>query len=164
MTRVCRRCGLPKSDADFRDERHRQCKACCSIVSKQWKKRNREHVREQGRNWRERNRIAALLSGARVRAAKKKIDFSLTEADVVIPERCPVLGIELSARGGVGYGHYDATPTIDRIEPSLGYVPGNVAVISGRANRIKSNGSADEHEKVATWMRKMARETGVVAA
>lgn len=34
-----------------------------------------------------------------------------------------------------------------------GYVPGNVEVISFRANRIKNNGTADEHERIAQWMR-----------
>lgn len=156
MTRTCRKCGLTKTDADYQSQRHRQCKSCCSLANKRWKEQNREYVRERARDWREQNRVSALLGGARARAAKKKIEFSLTEADVTIPKRCPVLGVELNLRGGVGYGHYDTTPTIDRIDAACGYVPGNVAVISGRANRIKSNGSADEHEMVAAWMRKVA--------
>lgn len=42
--------------------------------------------------------------------------------------------------------------SLDRIVPSLGYVPGNVAVISHRANRIKSDATADELRAVADWL------------
>lgn len=30
---------------------------------------------------------------------------------------------------------------------------GDVAIISHRANRLKDNGSAEEHERIAAWMR-----------
>lgn len=47
----------------------------------------------------------------------------------------------------------DTQPTIDRIIPALGYVPGNIVVISHRANRMKSDGTAEEHERIAAWLR-----------
>lgn len=94
-----------------------------------------------------------LLTRARHRALVFKIPFSLSLEHIVIPEVCPYLGVRLEI--GVG-GHVDASPSLDRIEPSLGYVPGNVEVISFRANRIKSDGTVDEHEKVARRMRLLA--------
>lgn len=50
------------------------------------------------------------------------------------PEFCPVLGLKLKYRTGP----HDHGATIDRVNPNFGYVPGNVAIISNRANRIKA--------------------------
>lgn len=68
------------------------------------------------------------------------------------PERCPILDLELdfSEKGK----RNDSSPSIDKIIPEKGYVPGNVAIISWRANRIKNNGTADEHQKIANWIYK----------
>ena len=51
-----------------------------------------------------------------------------------MPERCPVLGIPITPfEKGLAPG----TPSFDRIDPRKGYVKGNVAIISNRANRLK---------------------------
>lgn len=51
----------------------------------------------------------------------------------MIPETCPVLGIPLT----IGGKRSPSSPSLDRIDPALGYVPGNIRVISDRANRLK---------------------------
>ncbi len=54
----------------------------------------------------------------------------------------------------VGEGKpHEGSPTIDRLDPSKGYVQGNVVVISNKANRIKSNATSDEVMAVAMWMK-----------
>lgn len=53
------------------------------------------------------------------RAKKRGIVFDLEVSDIVIPKLCPILGIELSF--GNGRVH-DASPSLDRIVPSKGYV------------------------------------------
>ncbi len=63
---------------------------------------------------------------------------------------CPALGIRLSHQPGMGGGMH--SPTFDRRKAALGYVPGNVTVISMKANYIKSSASADEIRRVADWM------------
>lgn len=40
-------------------------------------------------------------------------------------------------------------PSLDRIRPALGYVPGNVRVISYKANRLRNNGTFIEIMQVA---------------
>jgi uncharacterized membrane protein len=40
------------------------------------------------------------------------------------------------------------------LNPRLGYVPGNVAVISFIANAIKSNATPKQLEKVSKWVTK----------
>jgi hypothetical protein len=41
---------------------------------------------------------------------------------------------------------------VDRINPALGYVPGNIAVISWRANNLKRDAAAAELRRIADWM------------
>lgn len=92
-----------------------------------------------------------MLEGARRRARRKNIPFSIGREDLPIPRVCPVLGIRLEA-SKTGAGRNDCAPSIDRIHPELGYVPGNVVVISWRANRLKWEGSAAEFRKLAEWL------------
>ena len=88
-----------------------------------------------------------MLQRARVRAKDKGLSFNLTLEDIIIPAHCPILGIELTP------GDYKAQPHLDRIIPSLGYVKGNVRVISGQANRIKTNATPEEIQKVANFLK-----------
>lgn len=46
-----------------------------------------------------------------------------------------------------------SSPSIDRIIPELGYVRGNIAVISMRANKLKSDATSEELERISAWMR-----------
>jgi len=78
-------------------------------------------------------------------------EFTLKIDDIEWVTHCPVLGIELD---WFAEKRADNSPSFDRIDPSLGYIPGNVAVISWRANRIKNDGSADEHLKIYNWLNK----------
>lgn len=122
---------------------------------------NREAKIEQVKKWREANpdRIAIhysrrlgaklLWSCAKRRAKKLGIPFDIEISDISIPEGCPALGIKLESNKR---HHHDNSPTLDRVIPSLGYVKGNIAVISLRANRIKNDASLLEIEKVASWL------------
>lgn len=84
-----------------------------------------------------------IIRSAKRRAALKHIPFDVDYTDIQIPEYCPLLGIKLNKHVGDG-GRYDDSPSLDRIVPELGYVRGNVWVISDRANRIKSDATLDE--------------------
>lgn len=77
-----------------------------------------------------------LLNTARARARKKGLCCTIKLDDIVVPEVCPILGIPIfSSDGKVGPN----SPSIDRVDSTKGYVPGNIAVISHRANQIKSD-------------------------
>lgn len=91
-----------------------------------------------------------MLRDARYRAKRDDIPFNLTEDDIDVPTLCPVLGIPLKP----GQGRpSDTSPTLDRVVPGLGYVPGNVVVVSYRANRFKSDATLDELESLARFYR-----------
>ena len=96
-----------------------------------------------------------LWNAAKQRAKRQGIPFDLSPLDLKklgIPEVCPVLGIPINQSPGDGTGERnDNSPSLDKFIPSLGYVKGNVHVISWRANRIKSDGSPEEWEKIAEW-------------
>lgn len=79
------------------------------------------------------------------------IPFTLGFGDLEWPTHCPILGVELDYQLD---GRKENSPSIDRIDNTKGYVPGNVAVLSWRANRIKNDGTSEEHEKIAQWMQK----------
>lgn len=110
-----------------RQEIHRRYEARRPPRSDEYKAKRREYQRQNVR----RN----LLTQARYRAKKAGLDFDIAIDDVVIPERCPYLGLIL--RGAEGPSARYHSPTLDRVDNSKGYVKGNVEVISHRANTLK---------------------------
>ena len=81
-------------------------------------------------------------------AARGQLEFTVD--DMFWPEYCPILGIRLvyGKKGRM----VDASPSLDRVDPSKGYTLENTRVISNRANRIKNDGTAEEHRKIAAYM------------
>ena len=120
--------------------------------AKQWRQENPEKFREQKKRSRksqlENNYAGVLVTSAKTRAKKKDITFTITKDDIVIPDTCPILGITLCRNEGL---HKDNSPSIDRIIPELGYVPGNVRIISWRANRIKCDATPTELMLIAEY-------------
>lgn len=93
--------------------------------------------------------VKRLLAAARARAEKKGIEFSLTENDVTIPRYCPVLGIPIYS----SKLNSDNSPSIDRFNNKLGYIPSNITIISTRANRIKNDSNFEEIEKLYLFLK-----------
>lgn len=82
-----------------------------------------------------------LMMNVKARVRKYDIPFDLELSDIVIPDKCPLLEVEFI----IGEGNdYAFTPTIDRIDPTKGYVKNNIRVISMLANRIKSNATKEQ--------------------
>jgi len=135
-----------------------------------WKRKNKEKVNKTNQKWKDANRDlvrsrereraykragtgpgyrALWLNNIKHRAKKKGLPFDLTLEDLPIPAVCPILGIPLTMRSG---SFHDNSPSIDRIIPAKGYVKGNVAIVSYRANRIKDYGTLDELRKVVAFL------------
>jgi hypothetical protein len=125
-----------------------------------WKQRKDAGLGKEGRAVRdrlakERDPIGYLLDHARKRAAKLRVPFDLKREDLVMPPFCPVLGADFEwGRGQMGWRNLWA-PSLDRIKPQLGYVSGNVTIISNRANHLKSNGTIAEFECVLEYMKRV---------
>lgn len=90
------------------------------------------------------NQNRRLLSSAKHRAKLQGLEFNLSLTDVVIPKYCPYLEIELTNYFGEGKGRMYSNASLDRIDPSKGYVKGNVQVISDLANKMKSNSTLEQ--------------------
>lgn len=162
----CRTCGDPRPADEFRrTARHgidRRCRACDARRSR--KRNARPEVRERTRardaarradpDVRESYRLYSLeynrtrvtneqrlLRSAKDRARKLDLPFSISLADIQIPERCPLLDVPIVRGKGKPCAQ---SPSLDRIDPALGYVPGNVWVISYRANAIKQDATPAE--------------------
>jgi hypothetical protein len=84
-------------------------------------------------------RARNLRNSACRRGAKYNAwEFTISEDDLDWPTHCPVLPwIELHYPGH--YRHDPAGASLDRIDRSKGYVPGNVRVIGLRANLLRKD-------------------------
>lgn len=166
-TKVCKKCSLPKLLTEFGKKLGGQtawCLECSRERDRDWYKNNKDSVRKrqneryplyaekqmaQQKRALKSNPTNGLLKLAKQRCKKSEVPCTITKEDIIIPEFCPILGLKLE------FGEMenrDNSPSLDRIIPKLGYVPGNVAVISFKANRIKNHGSSEEHRRIADWM------------
>lgn len=83
-----------------------------------------------------------MLWQAKATATRKNIPFNLDEHDIKIPTHCKYLGVPLTQ--SLGEGVVWSNTSLDRINPALGYVKGNVEVISRKANSMKNMATVEE--------------------
>jgi len=93
-------------------------------------------------------RAEKLLHRAKKRASENGREFTITINDIIIPTHCPITGRPLDIHSQEGEGF-----SLDRIDNSKGYVPGNVAVISHRMNTLKCSATVEEVERLLDYMR-----------
>lgn len=103
------------------------CRSCNAAYMREymWRRRQEKPDRE-------------LWRRAKERAAARGLEFTLSPDEILIPPKCPALGIPLRLTGE----RSPYSPSLDRIDPFDGYVSGNVRVISDRANRLKGDRDA----------------------
>lgn len=97
----------------------------------------------QSKGWRSTPEGWKLYKWSKLKQSSEKrgFEFSITPEDIPTPTHCIYLGKELK---------YDNTElrddsaSVDRIDNSLGYIPGNLQTISNQANTMKGVASEDE--------------------
>jgi hypothetical protein len=115
-----------------------------------WSLKNRARLNAQENARAVKNPLRRLIIMAKERAIRKKLPFNMTAfSELVIPVICPVLGIPIVRKGGQRTAQ---SPSLDRVKPHLGYVPGNVRVISWRANDLKKNATSHELRSIAEYI------------
>lgn len=91
----------------------------------------------------------------KARAKADGVPFNITFEEIHWPDVCPALGFPLDytrrRSKGIGRCRYNS-PSFDRRDPTVGYVRGNVVIISYRANQIKTNAMPAEMRAVADWL------------
>ena len=97
-----------------------------------------------------RDRRKLLFNAAKKRAKDNNLDFDLELNDIILPKKCPILGIELKFNTNQAE---DNSYSIDRIDPCKGYIKNNIQIISFKANTIKNNASLLEIKKVYLYMK-----------
>ncbi len=93
-----------------------------------------------------------MFHNAQHRAKKKGIPFTITIDDIIIPERCPLLNIELVSSSDK---NDPRNPSLDQIVPGKGYTPDNIQVISYRANVLKWDASLQELQTLVENLQKL---------
>ena len=112
-----------------------------------WKKSHPAEARAHSYKWRAEHPISHLIIVARCRAKRLGLAFEIYAGDFVdAPLYCPVFGMKLKYYGQAGPND-PASATLDRIDQRKGYVRGNVAIVSFRANNLK--GKANPEDLVA---------------
>lgn len=125
------------------------------VYARRYKEKHKDEMRDSLRRQRETDCSKFMWRSAKCRAKKLGIPFTIKHRDIYVPSVCPVLGIPLAVSTGA---QSDNSPSLDRILPALGYVKGNIAVISRRANTIKQNATSDEIFRVALWLKNQEQQ------
>ena len=144
MRRNCRVCG---TEFEAKTSGIHCSDSCRRLYNRQWL---RDHYKA--------NPSSYLLNGIRNRSKEEGLPFDLVLEDIAIPEICPILGIKLYRNTG-GNKPTGNSPSVDRVIPSLGYIKGNVQVISQRANIMKNDANPEELLKFAEWVNKNYKNT-----
>lgn len=140
---LCRICNKEQDEDQFQRSRcnssgfdHR-CRSCRSLLS---------------RKAREENYFLHYCRGKKSECKRKGYDFDLTPEylESIWTGFCPIFGVELFRASEGMRSHRSAH--LDRLDSSKGYLIGNVAWISGRANRIKYDATSEELRKIADWI------------
>jgi hypothetical protein len=150
VIRVCKNCNKNYKPTGTSQK---YCKNCGSLMvlkaSSDWYYTNHEENKikrkMQSKKFREENPIQRLFYGAKNRAKEFNLDFNIEPEDLFLPEICPVFKTKFKSKTSYAM-------SLDRIDPSKGYVKGNIQIISKKANTMKSNATKEELKQFADWI------------
>lgn len=96
--------------------------------------------------------IKRVLCSGKIRAKAKGLQFDLTfdYLKSIAVTHCPALGCELIYSSPNGKVWNSAS--LDRIRPDIGYVCGNVRIISDKANTVRNNATTEEFGRIYNWL------------
>lgn len=147
MEKICKRCNrlLPFSafmkNGQRRDGLDKHCRECRKERARE------EYVRDP---------FITYIRTKRAECKKKGFAFNLTSDYLrsIWSGVCPIFGCDIFIGGEIAKRDFQNVAHLDRFDPDLGYIQGNVNFISGRANRIKLNASTEELQMIVKWMNK----------
>lgn len=161
VTKKCSKCSQLLSVSQFVKNKRKkggissECKTCRRKRDKEYRENGGQYASLRNRNLIDpmARQLHSMVARSKHRAKIKNIPHSISYNYLksIAPSHCPYFNIPL--RWGSFSGQRGASfdsPSLDRINPSLGYVPGNVEIISQRANAIKSDASPHEILAVAS--------------
>ena len=144
-TKQCTKCNLTLSVDKFHPTKN-TCKKCGSIA------RANLHNKQTDAEY--------LWTSARNRAKRNNRAFSITVADVeaVMTDVCCILNMPIKRylitpnnTSPTKFAIKDDSKTLDRIDPTKGYEPGNIRVISWRANSLLKDMTLEELKAISNY-------------
>lgn len=115
--------------------------------------RNKETRLESRRIKHEKFPWTTMIQTAKRTARKQNLPFDLDNdyLESIFPKdnMCPVFGFEFTI--SKQKESRDRSPSLDKIIPKLGYVKGNITIVSLKANRMKNNGTLEDLQKVLEY-------------
>ena len=108
-----------------------------------------------------RGHLTRFLAKTKERAKAQNLphNIDLEHLESIATDECPVFKTPFV--WGQGNGAHPYRPSVDRIIPELGYVKGNVAFISLKANTIKQDVTEKELYAVADWLHEARKKVNV---
>jgi len=153
LHKTCSRCNREKEirqkEINGVIKMHSICKPCRSSISYNSRKKRTEEYKIKVKSKNEidiDSRGYLIWKRAKDRACKKNLDFSITREQVVSWLNigiCQATGLKLNLEFGKETLN-PLGPSLDRINPKLGYIVGNVRMVSWIFNRAKGDGSDDD--------------------
>jgi hypothetical protein len=137
----------------------KRCRLCRNKHAQEYYETHREQQSTRKRQDRIERPIQNLLFLAKQRAKRLGVEFDITVDQIDKPEFCPILGYKLVYGENTKIANDSAT--LDRWNNSVGYVPGNVYVISQRANQLKSDMTFSEAEALLQYMQSPPESIGI---
>lgn len=128
---------------------HSLCMECANAFTrKRWNRTDKT----------DRQILRARYRATEFSAKKKGVPFAFTFDEFLecwekSDKRCPILGTDFDFQNGRRGSDQSRLPSLDKIIPALGYVPGNVRFISMRANRMKQDITVDQAERLLAYLR-----------
>jgi hypothetical protein len=137
---------------------YRKHKDIVRMTSKKTYENNKEDIlkRHKIAHW-NRDPRELILQRAKIRARIEHLPFNLVKEDIILPKICPVFGFKLIRNRGAKTAAYNSY-SIDKIVPSLGYIKGNIQILSYKANVMKHNATQKELLLFAKWILKEDEE------
>ena len=90
-----------------------------------------------------------IIRNSKYCAKRREIPFDLKYTDFELPEYCPILGIKIEYGAGSD-GNAPNHASLDRIDNTKGYIPGNVMIVSRLANAMKNEASFEQLQSFVT--------------
>lgn len=151
--RICGQLGNPSPGKTL-------CRECLNQRSRELYKRDSSPYAKRSRKWREENKEANATYQkqyrrknpwhyAMGRAKRDDLAFELTLSEcesIWSATACDFCGVDFFS-GGKG-----TVQTADRVDPSQGYIPGNVVCLCFSCNRRKSDQTPTQLRAMADWI------------
>lgn len=164
-TKKCGSCGKIRSYSEFykRSNRAGGVGSKCVSCYKKYRKENKSHIKNYSQSYREEKswmtKTKNMVYHAKVRAKQTGLPFNIDIKYVreIFPEdgthECPYCEQKMCVE--YGYKLSSASPTLDKIIPSLGYVKGNVTVACRRCNTFKNDAASSDEMKKSLPMKEV---------